>query len=174
MCRHDRAYYKTVSRPSVISKETYITASTWPSQSDMECVLHVVPQRWFDLQRPPRLEYLLAQAWQRRSLHRGSSQVTLMLRSFVDHGSTPSLARIRVQRRIAYIVSPPYPLPKHLLSPRLKRQFRPTSLAPSPSIRQENIHNMHPPLLCKTNPYLQPKPRIPLLIRPTPPKTQQK
>lgn len=33
---------------------------------------------------------------------------------------------------------------------------------------------MHPSLLRKTNPDLQPKPRIPFFIRPTPPKAQQK
>lgn len=37
-----------------------------------------------------------------------------------------------------------------------------------------DVHNMHPPLLRKTNPDLQPKPGIPLFIRSTSPEAQQK
>lgn len=116
-----------------LHRKTYITAPALPSQLGMECVLHAVPQRPLDPQFSPHLVYPSARAWQCRNLHHGFSRVTLTLRSFVGHVSIPSLASIRVQRCMAYIISPPYPLPKHLLSTRLKRQFRPTQSASSPS-----------------------------------------
>lgn len=70
-----------------IYRETYITAPTSPFQSDMECVLRAALQKLLDPQHSPGLGYLLARAWQHRSLRHGSSTAALTLLSFAGRVS---------------------------------------------------------------------------------------